>query len=358
MTDLSPSERYQRAKTRSKGKEFANFTATLKFPLDDFQEKSCIALESGSNVLVAAPTGAGKTIVGEFAIHLAVASGQKVFYTTPIKALSNQKFAELAARYGKEKVGLLTGDANNNSEAQIVVMTTEVLRNMIYATSTSLRDLGYVVMDEVHYLADRFRGAVWEEVILHLPKDVKVVSLSATVSNAEEFGAWLAEVRGNTQIIVSEHRPVPLHQHVMLGDEILELFESGSNKGNVNPELLRKHQARARGPIKRSGKWGGKQYSPQDRNRNNSQFPKLEKPDVVLELEALELLPAIFFIFSRAGCEKSVEACRRAGIRLTTKEEQQEIRRLVDARCSSIQDEDLDTLGYFDWLASLERVFA
>jgi ATP-dependent RNA helicase HelY len=304
LTELSPSERYQRAKTRSKGKEFSNFTAALKFPLDDFQEQSCIALESGSNVLVAAPTGAGKTIVGEFAIHLAVASGQKVFYTTPIKALSNQKFAELAARYGKEKVGLLTGDANNNSEAQIVVMTTEVLRNMIYATSTSLRDLGYVVMDEVHYLADRFRGAVWEEVILHLPKDVKVVSLSATVSNAEEFGAWLAEVRGNTQIIVSEHRPVPLHQHVMLGDELLELFESGSNKGTVNPELLRKHQARARGPIKRSGQWGGKQYSSQDRNRNNSQFPKLEKPDVVLELEELELLPAIFFIFSRAGCEK------------------------------------------------------
>ena len=358
LSDLSPSERYQRAKTRAKGVELTNFISTLKFPLDDFQERACLALESGSGVLVAAPTGAGKTIIGEFAIHLAVASGQKVFYTTPIKALSNQKFAELAARYGKDKVGLLTGDANNNSEAQIVVMTTEVLRNMIYATSTSLRDLGYVVMDEVHYLADRFRGAVWEEVILHLPKDVKVVSLSATVSNAEEFGAWLAEVRGNTQIVVSEHRPVPLHQHVMLGDEILELFESGSKKGTVNPELLRKHQARARGPIKRSGKWGGKQYSPSDRNRNQSQFPKLEKPDVVLELEELELLPAIFFIFSRAGCEKAVEACRRYGIRLTTKQEQQEIRRLVDARCSSIQDEDLDTLGYFDWLASLERGFA
>ena len=196
--ELSPAERYKRAKDKQKYRELELFAAELKFPLDDFQEQACRALESGHGVLVAAPTGAGKTVVGEFAIHLALASGQKVFYTTPIKALSNQKFSELVARYGKERVGLLTGDNNNNSEAQIVVMTTEVLRNMIYATSTSLRDLGFVVMDEVHYLADRFRGAVWEEVILHLPKDVRVISLSATVSNAEEFGAWLAEVRGNT----------------------------------------------------------------------------------------------------------------------------------------------------------------
>ncbi|MGA1171310.1 MAG: DEAD/DEAH box helicase, partial [Aquiluna sp.] len=195
-TEPSPAERYKKAKSKARFPEFELFCAELAFPLDDFQEQACRSLESGHGVLVAAPTGAGKTIVGEFAIHLALASGQKVFYTTPIKALSNQKFAELVKRYGKERVGLLTGDNNNNSEAQIVVMTTEVLRNMIYATSTTLKDLGFVVMDEVHYLADRFRGAVWEEVILHLPKYVKVVSLSATVSNADEFGAWLAEVRG------------------------------------------------------------------------------------------------------------------------------------------------------------------
>jgi ATP-dependent RNA helicase HelY len=358
LTDLSPSERYQRSRQRTKDSQLSEFIAGLKFPLDDFQEKACLALEQGSGVLVAAPTGAGKTIVGEFAIHLAVASGQKVFYTTPIKALSNQKFAELVKRYGKEKVGLLTGDTNNNSEAQIVVMTTEVLRNMIYATSTSLRDLGYVVMDEVHYLADRFRGAVWEEVILHLPKDVKVVSLSATVSNAEEFGAWLAEVRGNTQVIVSEIRPVPLHQHVLLGDELLELFEAGSNQQHVNPELARKHHARNRGPIKKSGKWGGSNYGSDSRNRIQSNFPKLEKFEVIEKLGDLQLLPAIFFIFSRAGCEKAVEGCRRAGLRLTTREEQLEIRSLVDERCGSIADEDLDTLGYFDWLASLERGYA
>ena len=356
-TEPSPAERYKKAKSKAKFPEFELFSAELAFPLDDFQEQACRALEGGHGVLVAAPTGAGKTIVGEFAIHLALASGQKVFYTTPIKALSNQKFAELVKRYGKERVGLLTGDNNNNSEAQIVVMTTEVLRNMIYATSTTLKDLGFVVMDEVHYLADRFRGAVWEEVILHLPKYVKVVSLSATVSNAEEFGAWLAEVRGNTQIIVSEHRPVPLHQHVLFGDELLELFENGTGQLRVNPELTQKHQARSRSPIRSRGKYG-KGRGDSRSNPNQRNFPRLDKPEIVEKLEDLQLLPAIFFIFSRAGCDQAVINCRRAGIRLTSKEEQQEIRSLVEARCSSISDEDLDTLGYFEWLESLERGFA
>ena len=294
MSELSPAERYQRAKSKAKFPLLEAFSAELRFPLDDFQIASCKALEKGSGVLVAAPTGAGKTVVGEFAIHLAVESGKKVFYTTPIKALSNQKFAELTARYGKDKVGLLTGDTNNNSEAQIVVMTTEVLRNMIYATSMSLRDLGYVVMDEVHYLADRFRGAVWEEVILHLPKDVLVVSLSATVSNAEEFGAWLAEVRGNTEVIVSEHRPVPLHQHVLFGDEILELFETGSKQMRVNPELLQKHQARARTPMRIKGKHGGSGFQ----SRHGGQIPRLDKSEVIEILDDQNLLPAIFFILS------------------------------------------------------------
>ena len=171
-SELSAAERYRKSKSSASYPQLKSFEAQLAFPLDDFQEQACKALEDGAGVLVAAPTGAGKTVVGEFAIHLAIQSGQKVFYTTPIKALSNQKFAELVKRYGKERVGLLTGDNNQNSEAQIVVMTTEVLRNMIYATSETLKELGYVVMDEVHYLADRFRGAVWEEVILHLPKDV------------------------------------------------------------------------------------------------------------------------------------------------------------------------------------------
>ena len=204
--------------------QLTEFAAQLDFPLDDFQVESCRAVEEGRGVLVAAPTGAGKTVVGEFAVHLALATGRKAFYTTPIKALSNQKYADLVRRHGADRVGLLTGDASINGEAPVVVMTTEVLRNMMYAGSTTLRGLGWVVMDEVHYLADRFRGAVWEEVIIHLPPDVSVVSLSATVSNAEEFGAWLGEVRGDTEVIVSEHRPVPLWQHMMVGQSMFDLF--------------------------------------------------------------------------------------------------------------------------------------
>src|ERR687889_941064 len=190
------------------------------------QVRACAALEAGDGVLVAAPTGSGKTIVGEFAVHLAREQGRKCFYTTPIKALSNQKYADLVRRYGPDDVGLLTGDNTINGEAPIVVMTTEVLRNMLYAGSSTLAGLGYVVMDEVHYLADRFRGAVWEEVIIHLPESVALVSLSATVSNAEEFGEWLQTVRGETTTIVEERRPVPLYQHVMVGKRPLDLFAS------------------------------------------------------------------------------------------------------------------------------------
>ena len=239
--ELSPAERFARAKQNRANPALESFLKLINFPLDDFQEKACRALLNGQGVLVAAPTGAGKTIVGEFAIHLAQQKQLKVFYTAPIKALSNQKYAELVQRYGNDKVGLLTGDTNINGDAQFLVMTTEVLRNMIYANSAALVNLGYVVMDEVHYLADRFRGAVWEEVILHLPKDVKVVSLSATVSNAEEFGAWLDEVRGDTAVIVSETRPVPLNQHVLFDDELIPLFSDKEQGNRVNVEIGRAH---------------------------------------------------------------------------------------------------------------------
>ena len=187
----------------------SDFQGLYDFELDPFQVEACQALEAGRGALVAAPTGSGKTLVGEFAVHLALEQGRKCFYTTPIKALSNQKYADLVRRYGAENVGLLTGDNTINGEAPVVVMTTEVLRNMLYAGSATLRGLGFVVMDEVHYLADRFRGAVWEEVIIHLPESVALVSLSATVSNAEEFGEWLATVRGETTTIVEERRPGP-----------------------------------------------------------------------------------------------------------------------------------------------------
>ncbi|NBW72925.1 MAG: DEAD/DEAH box helicase, partial [Microbacteriaceae bacterium] len=350
--DLSPAERFARAKQNRSNPALETFKDLLSFPLDDFQEKACRALLAGHGVLVAAPTGAGKTIVGEFAIHLANQKGQKVFYTTPIKALSNQKYAELLARYGNEKVGLLTGDTNINSDAQFLVMTTEVLRNMIYANSAALINLGYVVMDEVHYLADRFRGAVWEEVILHLPKDVKVVSLSATVSNAEEFGAWLDEVRGDTTVIVSETRPVPLNQHVLFGDELIPLFDDRSKDVRVNVDLVQRHANKMRAPSYRPTR--GRRGSP-GLDRNIGRIVRLSKPEVIEILEDADLLPAIFFIFSRAGCEAAVQSVLASGMRLTKPEDKQLIRRVAEEKCGNIPDEDLAALGYFEWLNALER---
>src|ERR1700761_3240747 len=225
----TPAERYAAFRDRKTDPELAGFRALYDFDFDPFQVEACGALGAGRGVLVAAPTGSGKTVIGEYAVHLALATGRKAFYTTPIKALSNQKYADLVAQHGPEAVGLLTGDTSINGDAQVVVMTTEVLRNMIYAESPALHNLGYVVMDEVHYLADRFRGAVWEEVILHLPESVRLVSLSATVSNAEEFGDWLVEVRGDTTVVVDEHRPVPLWQHMLVTGRLMDLFVGEQN---------------------------------------------------------------------------------------------------------------------------------
>src|SRR5947209_3438078 len=237
----SPAERYAAARRRTAHPTLVDFTAELGFSLDPFQVEACEALDEGKGVLVCAPTGAGKTVVGEFAVHKALSEGRKAFYTTPIKALSNQKYNDLVDRYGETSVGLLTGDNAVNGDAPVVVMTTEVLRNMLYAESDALDGLSYVVMDEVHYLADRFRGAVWEEVIIHLPESVTLVSLSATVSNAEEFADWLVTVRGETGVVVSEHRPVPLWQHMLVGRRMFDLFHDAeaAQKHDVHPELLR-----------------------------------------------------------------------------------------------------------------------
>ena len=243
-----PAERYASYASDKRHPVLRDFAAAYPFDLDPFQVEACRRIEDGHGVLVAAPTGSGKTIVGEFAVHLALTTGRKCFYTTPIKALSNQKYNDLVARHGADNVGLLTGDNVVNGEAPIVVMTTEVLRNMLYAGSRTLLGLGYVVMDEVHYLADRMRGAVWEEVIIHLPESVSLISLSATVSNAEEFGEWLSTVRGDTATILEERRPVPLFQHVMVGRRLLDLFASSDVDASagfvregapVNDELVR-----------------------------------------------------------------------------------------------------------------------
>ncbi|MBO8194976.1 DEAD/DEAH box helicase [Streptomyces oryzae] len=361
--DLSPAERYSAARKRAaeQATALAPFRDLYDFDLDPFQIEACQALEAGKGVLVAAPTGSGKTIVGEFAVHLALTQGRKCFYTTPIKALSNQKFSDLVKRYGSAKVGLLTGDNSVNSEAPIVVMTTEVLRNMLYAGSKSLLGLGYVVMDEVHYLSDRFRGAVWEEVIIHLPESVTIVSLSATVSNAEEFGDWLDTVRGDTQVIVSEDRPVPLWQHVLAGRRMYDLFEESRDKREVNPDLVR--MARMENSRVGNGRdrRRGRPQREADRERERRQRARIwtpSRPEVIDRLDSEGLLPAITFIFSRAGCEAAVQQCLYSGLRLNDNAARARVRELVEERTADIPDKDLHVLGYFEWLEGLERGIA
>ncbi len=310
--------------------ELARFTAELPFALDDFQQRACAALERGHGVLVCAPTGAGKTVVGEFAVHLALAAGGKCFYTTPLKALSNQKHTDLTARYGRDRIGLLTGDMSVNADAPVVVMTTEVLRNMLYADSPALQGLSYVVMDEVHFLADRMRGPVWEEVILHLPDEVRVVSLSATVSNAEEFGGWIQTVRGDTTVVVDEHRPVPLWQHVLVGKRLFDLFDYDNEDATrrvvreprVDPELVR-HIAHRR-EADRMSDWHSSR--PERRAGAGADGPGRPRfyrpparPDVIATLDSEGLLPAITFVFSRVGCDAAVQQCLRSPLRLTSR---------------------------------------
>jgi ATP-dependent RNA helicase HelY len=428
-TPVSPADRYAAARRRraEDGPELAAFRGLYDFEFDDFQVRACRALNGGHGVLLAAPTGSGKTVVGEFAVHLALAEGRKCFYTTPIKALSNQKYSDLVRRYSPASVGLLTGDHSINGEAPVVVMTTEVLRNMLYAGSATLGTLGYVVLDEVHYLADRFRGAVWEEVIIHLPESVRLAALSATVSNAEEFGDWLAQVRGGTTVIVDEHRPVPLWQHMLAGGRLYDLFISdhdspaaaggrgaagrrglasgqgaaeppggrngssgrdsasgrdgtgrrtrtsgisgrggpargsgqpggpglanGRARAMVNPELLRiaqRDQLAARKGPGRPGRGG----------RRPPRFRITMRPDVISRLDAAGLLPAITFIFSRAGCDAAVQQCLSAGLRLTTPAEAAEITEVAERHTAGIPRGDLPVLGYGEWLLGLQRGIA
>jgi ATP-dependent RNA helicase HelY len=337
----------------------AGFLRTLGFPADPFQLRAVEALRAGRSVLVAAPTGAGKTVVGEFACHDALARGGKAFYTTPIKALSNQKYRDLVTRYGEARVGLLTGDRSINGDASVVVMTTEVLRNMIYEASPTLRGLRHVVLDEVHYLADRSRGAVWEEVIIQLPASVQLAALSATVSNAEDFGRWLDEVRDGCEVVIEEERPVPLRHHYFVNDRLYDTFRAGRKGGASrehreraaqalagvpNPEVVMlERRARQRNRV--SGK--GRRMAPEVRLR----WPS--RPHVVEELAARRWLPAIVFVFSRQGCEAAVEQLQLAGVRLTSPAERTEIAALVDTLVADLPAVDLQVLGYDRWRAGL-----
>ena len=321
----------------------SRFEDALGFALDDFQRRALDALDEGRSVLVAAPTGSGKTVVAEYAVARALGSGSKVFYTTPLKALSNQKFADLRRLHGAQRVGLLTGDNAVNGDAPVVVMTTEVLRNMIYGAAPALSGLRYVVLDEVHYLQDRYRGAVWEEVIVHLAPTVDLVCLSATVSNAEEVADWIATVRGVTTAVIEERRPVALHHRYLAGERgvaalhLLPTFVGDADDLRPNPEAERlDRRSSRRGP--RGGPGRARQ--------------RLRPPDRVEVVDLLaeeQLLPAIVFVFSRAGCDQAVAQAHAAGARLTTGEEQAEIRRIADAHLQDLSDADLAVLGVPAW---------
>ena len=343
----SAAQRYAAYKAEAKAASSlrARWVSTLSFTPDPFQIQALDAVEADSSVLVAAPTGAGKTIVGQFGAYVALEQGMRAFYTTPIKALSNQKYLELCDLFGAANVGLATGDTSVNSGAPIVVMTTEVARNMIYA-GAPLRDLGVVILDEVHYLADKMRGPVWEEVIIHLPAHVAIIALSATVSNAEEFGAWIREVRSTCEIIVSEKRPVPLYQHMIVGEDIFDLY-APTGKGKLNPELV----AATRDFGMRGGR-GSRSWNREVRVRRES------RPSTLISLDRGRLLPAITFIFSRAGCEDAVRQILSTRITLTTRSEAAEIESYVDEVIALLPPEDAIVLGAEAWKRGLMRGIA
>lgn len=321
-----------------------SFWSGYEFEPDAFQVEAAEAIESGDSVVVTAPTGAGKTLVAEAATHLARSSGLRVFYTTPIKALSNQKFADLSAAYPDSEVGLLTGDNVVNPDAPIIVATLEVLRNMIYADPDRLDDVATVILDEAHYLQDRSRGAAWEEVIIHCPPHVQFVCLSATISNNRQFSDWIAERRGPTTLVASDDRPVPLESMYMIKDRagtralhLLPMFVIRDGRRRVNPRL--DHMlGLERGRRKR--------------------FKTPNRFDVVEELAAASMLPAIYFIFSRVGCDTAANRLSESGLRLTTADERSSIREIVEERTAHLTDSDLTVLGYDRWLTTLESGFA
>ncbi|HET6777218.1 MAG TPA: DEAD/DEAH box helicase [Actinomycetota bacterium] len=335
------------------------FAPRYPFELDDFQVEAIEALDSGESVLVAAPTGSGKTVVAEFAVERALDLGSKAFYTTPLKALSNQKFGDLVARYGAAKVGLLTGDNSINSEAPVVVMTTEVLRNMLYEKSPTLLGLSCVVLDEVHYLQDPYRGAVWEEVLIHLPLSVPVVCLSATISNAEEFGEWIGTLRGPTRVVIEERRPVPLEHHYLIGHELHPMHVQQDGEPTPNPYIVSLDQQEVRYHTYYRRSSGAAQHQRIPRPREGYRRVYVPRREEVVEVLAQnEMLPAIYFVFSRAGCDRSVEWLMDAGIRLTTREESDRIREFADLRVAWMAEEDLETLGFYEFREALSAGIA
>jgi ATP-dependent RNA helicase HelY len=332
------------------------FTDGLGFGLDPFQVDAINAIDEHVNVLVSAPTGSGKTLIANYAIGRVLERGERAFYTTPLKALSNQKYNELSAIFGAQRVGLLTGDTSLNHGADVIVMTTEVLRNMLLTESNQLLTLGLVILDEVHYLQDPFRGGVWEEVIILTPAAVRFVALSATIGNADFIGEWFSEVRGPTSIVVEKTRPIQLHNHLAIvrrgqpGAEILDLL----NGQRLSDESRRiDNMMKATRKFRPGPKWKGPKSSAPP-----PPFRAPRRSELLIALEHQDLLPVIVFIFSRAACDDAMHQCRRDGLLFTSPDERREIERIAQSRLTGFSDDDLKALEYTDFIDCLRRGIA
>lgn len=282
------------------------------FELDDFQKEAVKYIDEGKSVVVCAPTGAGKTCIAEHAIHRALEDGTKVIYTTPLKALSNQKFSDFGRKYGEDKVGLLTGDTSINRDAQIVVMTTEVFRNMLYGTNLgelakNLQNVKYAVLDEVHYMNDEERGTVWEESIIYCPTDIQIIALSATVANAQQLCDWINTVHSDTECVYTDFRPVPLRFFYYDSSRPFDLLPLLTPDGKLNSKIR---------PERR------------DKNSRAKAKQRNTAKDVISVLHKKDMLPAIYFTFSRKKCDEQMEKC--CYLDLITKEEAKEIQKIVD----------------------------
>ncbi|MBP3821048.1 DEAD/DEAH box helicase [bacterium] len=283
------------------------------FELDDFQKEACEIIDNGESVVVCAPTGAGKTVIAQHAVHNALKENVRIFYTTPLKALSNQKFYDFCEEYGQDKVGLLTGDTTINRNAQIVIMTTEVFRNMLYGTNfgavaDNLKNVRYVVLDEVHYMNDEQRGTVWEESIIYCPTNIQIIALSATVANCQELTDWINTVHSKTKLVNTDFRPVPLKFYYFDSSQPYKLLPLFTPSGQLNNKIKPERP----------------QWSKGKRDKNKKSYVR----QIISNLAQQDMLPAIYFTFSRKKCDEQMEKC--SGLELNTRKEQEEIKEFID----------------------------